>query len=87
MSGYTLPKGYSAEVSGWYSSPRIWSGSYKTGSLGSLDLALQKSFVKNRFSVRMAVSDILYTSNWTGTTQYGALDIKGSGRYESRQFS
>jgi hypothetical protein len=34
----------------------------------------------------MAVSDVLYTSNWSGTTQYGALYIKGSGGYESRQF-
>jgi iron complex outermembrane receptor protein len=84
-NSFSLPKGYSAEVSGWYSSPSIWSGSYKTSSLGSLDVALQKSFAQNRLSVRMAASDVLYTSNWSGNTQYGALYIKGSGGYESRQ--
>lgn len=85
-NSFTLPKEYTLEVSGWYSSPTIWSGSYKTRSIGSLDCAAQKTFAHNRFSLRIAVSDILYTSNWSGTSQYGALKINGSGGYDSRQF-
>lgn len=82
---FSLPAGYRAEVSGWFNSPSIWAGTYRTRSLGSLDLAVQKSFFSNALSFRMAVSDLLYTSNWKGTTQYGQLYIKGSGGYESRQ--
>lgn len=86
-NSFTLPRGYSAEVSGWYSSPSVWSGSYKTNSIGSLDVAMQKTFAKNSFSLKMAVSDILYTGNWSGTSRYGGLQIKGNGGYESRQFN
>ena len=52
--------------------------------MGSLDLARQKSFLGNALSLGVTVTDILYTSNWKGTTQYGQL-YKGSGGYESRQ--
>ncbi|WP_281635226.1 outer membrane beta-barrel protein [Flavobacterium marginilacus] len=54
--------------------------------MGSLDLAVQKQLADNRLSVRIAVSDILYTGNWSGETQYGELFIRGNGGYESRQF-
>ncbi len=81
----SLPAGYRLELSGWFSSPSIWAGTYHTRSLGSLDMAVQKSFLKKALSLRVAVSDVLHTSNWTGTTQYGQLYIEGSGGYESRQ--
>lgn len=81
----SLPADYRLELSGWFSSPSIWAGTYHTRSLGSLDIAVQKSFLKKALSLRVAVSDVLHTSNWTGTTQYGQLYIKGSGGYESRQ--
>jgi iron complex outermembrane receptor protein len=83
---FSLPEGYHFEVSGWFSSPSIWAGTYKTHSLGSLDFALQKVFLKNRLTLRASISDLLYTSNWKGTTRYGVLFINGSGGYESRQF-
>ncbi len=82
---FNLPAGIRFEVSGWFNSPSVWGGTYRTRSLGSLDLALRKSFLNNALSARLAVSDLLYTSNWKGYTQYGQLFIKGSGGYESRQ--
>lgn len=85
QNNFTLPAGFRFEVSGWFSSPSIWAGTYRTASLGSLDIALQKSILKNTLSLRAAISDLLYTSNWSGTTQYGNLYIKGNGGYESRQ--
>lgn len=54
--------------------------------MGSLDLAVQKQLADNRLSLRIAVSDILYTGNWSSETQYGELFIRGNGGYESRQF-
>jgi len=84
-NAFSLPDQYSLELSGWYSSPSVWAGTYNTRSLASLDLALQKTWFKNALSLRISISDILKTSNWTGTTQYGSLFIRGSGGYESRQ--
>ncbi len=85
QNSFDLPRSYRLEVSGWYSSPSIWAGTYHTQSLGSVDVAMQKSFLLNNLSLRIAVSDLFHSSNWKGTTQYGQLFIKGSGGYESTQ--
>lgn len=82
---FKLPKEYSMEVSGWFSSPSIWGGTYKTKSLGSLDIAFQKKFLKNTLVTRLAFSDILYTNPWRGDTQFGNLQITASGGNDSRQ--
>ncbi len=82
---FTLPAGFKFEVSGWINSPSVWGGTYLTETLGSLDLALQKTFLKDKLSVRLAASDILFTSPWYGSMQFGALKIAGNGGWESRQ--
>lgn len=80
-----LPKGIIAEVSGWYSSPSVWGGTYETKSLGSLNLAFQKRFIEDKLTARIGFNDILFTSPWRGTTQFGDLFIRGNGGGDSRQ--
>jgi iron complex outermembrane recepter protein len=80
-----LPKKWNFEVSGWFGSPGIWGGTYKTKSLGSLDLALQKKILNDKMSVRIAGGDVLFTSPWKGNTTFGGLKITGTGGWESRQ--
>ncbi len=82
---FTLPKGFKAEVSGWFSSPSVWGGTYLTKSLGSLDLALQKKILKEKVDASLSMSDVFFTSPWRGDTQFGELIIQGSGGWESRQ--
>ena len=82
---FKLPKGFRAEVSGWYSSPSVWGGTYQTKSLGSLNLAIQKKFFDDKLTARLAFNDVLYTSPWKGDTQFGVLSINGSGGNDSRQ--
>ena len=82
---FSLPGGYRMELSGWYSSPSIWGGTYRTKSLGSLNLAFQKMFLDNKLTARLSFNDILFTSPWEGTTQFGDLFISGSGGGDSRQ--
>ncbi|MBT8281839.1 MAG: TonB-dependent receptor, partial [Muriicola sp.] len=82
---FSLPKGLRMEVSGWYSSPSVWGGTYQTASLGSLNLAFQKKFFQERLTGRLSFNDILYTIPWRGTTQFGDLFIDGSGGSDSRQ--
>ena len=81
----SLPKGLRMEISGWYSSPSIWGGTYQTRSLGSLNLAFQKKYFKDQLTARLSFNDILYTVPWRGTTQFGDLFIDGSGGSDSRQ--
>ena len=83
---FSLPKKIKLEVSGWFSSPSVWGGTYRTKSLGSLDLAVQKKILKDKINVRMAVSDIFFTSPWRGDFTFGELAIRGNGGFESRQF-
>ena len=82
---FKIAKSFSAEVSGWYSSPSVWGGTYETKSLGSLNIAFQKKFLDDKLTARLGFNDILYTSPWRGTTQFGNLKIVGSGGNDSRQ--
>ena len=82
---FALPGDFKFEVSGWFSSPSIWGGTYRTSSLGSLDLAIQKKFMEDRLSLRVAASDILFTSPWFADMEFGDLYIDGTGGWESRQ--
>ena len=82
---FSIAGGYRMELSGWYSSPSIWGGTYRTSSLGSLNLAFQKKYLKDRLTARLSFNDILFTSPWEGTTQVGDLFIDGSGGGDSRQ--
>ncbi|MBI3136341.1 MAG: TonB-dependent receptor [Bacteroidetes bacterium] len=81
---FLLPKGFKFEISGWYSSPSIWGGTYLTGSMGALDLALEKKFLEDRLSLRVSCSDVLFTSYWQAHMSYGELSVSGSGGWESR---
>ncbi|TBN04813.1 TonB-dependent receptor [Hyunsoonleella flava] len=82
---FTLPKAITFEVSGWYSSPSVWGGTYETKSLGSLNLAFQKKFLSEKLTARLGFNDILFTSPWQGTTRFGELFIDGNGGSDSRQ--
>ncbi len=82
---FKLPKGFRAEVSGWYSSPSIWGGTYQTKSLGSLNIACQKKFMDDKITARLSFNDVLFTSPWRGITEFGNLTINGNGGGDSRQ--
>ena len=82
---FTLPKQIRMELSGWYSSPTVWGGTYRTAALGSLNLALQKRFFEDKLTTRLAFNDLLFTNPWRGKTQFGDLFINGSGGSDSRQ--
>ncbi|WP_394750183.1 TonB-dependent receptor domain-containing protein [Spongiimicrobium salis] len=77
-----LPKDFKLEVSGWYSSPSIWGGTYEIKSLGSLNLGIQKSW--KQWTGKISVNDALFTIPWNGTTQFGDLSIDGRGGSDSR---
>ena len=83
---FSLPSKIKLEVSGWFSSPSVWGGTYRTKSLGSLDLAIQKKIFSEKFNVRISINDLFYTSNWRGDTRFGNVFIDANGGYDSRQF-
>lgn len=85
QSSFSLPRNFKAEVSGWYSSPSIWRGTYRTKSIGALNLALQKSW--GNWTAKVSYNDILYTIPWRAETRFGNLAINGTGGADSRNIS
>lgn len=81
---FNLTKNLILEVSGWYSSPSVWGGTYRTNALGSLNIAFQKKWLTDKFNTRLVFNDVLYTNPWSGSTQFGKLFINGSGGNDSR---
>lgn len=81
---FTLGGGYTAELSGWFSGPSIWGATWKTRSLGGLDLGFQKQVLKKQGTVKLSVTDIFFTNPWTASSNFGGLLINGRGRNESR---
>lgn len=83
---FQLGKKWTAELSGFFSSPSIWGGTYKTKSIWSLDAGLQKKFWKDNATIKASVTDIFMTMPLSGESNFGGLNIIASGRWESRQF-
>ena len=83
---FTLGHNYNAELSGWFSGPSVWGGTWKTKPQGGMDVGLQKQILQQRASVKIAVTDIFFTSPWKATNDFGGVYIRGGGNWESRTF-
>lgn len=81
---FTLGKGYTGELSGWFSGPSVWGATWRTRSQGGIDLGVQKQILKKQGTVKLSVTDIFLTNPWTATSNFGGLYIKGGGRWESQ---
>lgn len=82
---FTLPKGWTAEVSGWYNSPSIWGGTFKMNAMWSMDMGIQKKILKDKGNVKLGVSDIFRSNRWTGVSRFGALNLDIAGGWDSRR--
>lgn len=83
QTSYAFAKAWKVEASGWYSSPSIWGGTYRTESIGSLNLAVEKSW--ERWTAKLSLNDVLFTSPWEATLDFPGLNILGTGGSDSRQ--
>ncbi|MBN8699605.1 MAG: TonB-dependent receptor [Chitinophagales bacterium] len=83
---FSLGKGYRTEFTANYSSPSISQGTLKTKSLWGLDAGMQKSILKNKGTVRIAVSDIFQTRWPKSVSDFAGQELYSRNRLESRQF-
>lgn len=81
---FTLPKGFTAEVSGYYSGPGVWGGVFKYDPTWSLNLGLQKKFLNDLLNVKLSANDIFYQSGWEGVSDFDGLIGEGRGNWDSR---
>lgn len=82
---FTITEGLTFELSGFYNSPNIWGGTFKTDDIYSVDAGLQKTLFQKRGNIRISYTDIFETQKFRGISDFGGayLDISGLG--ESRQ--
>ena len=83
---FKLGKGWTGEMSGFYTSPSIWQGTIKSSYIWSVDGGFQKTVLKGMGNIKASVSDIFHTLKWKGTSNYAGQHTVASGNFESRQF-
>jgi hypothetical protein len=77
---------WTAELSGFYNSPSIWQGTFKSKSLWAMEAGMQKVVFKGKGNLKASVSDIFRTLKWKGESNFAGQQTIASGNFESRQF-
>ena len=83
---FNLGKGYTAELSGFFSTPSIWEGTFKTRAFGGFDIGAQKTVLKGQGTLKASLTDVLLTERWYGTSNFAGQYIRTNGGWESRGF-
>ena len=82
---FRLGKGWTGEMSGFYTSPSIWQGTIKSRTIWSIDGGVSKTVLKGNGTFKASVSDIFRTLKWKGTSDFAGQHTIASGNFESRQ--
>lgn len=80
-SVFTLPKGFTIEVSGRYFSSNI-AGPTRWEAVNMVDLGIQKSFPKNGSTLRFSVTDMFEGGSWFGSVNNPGVDFVYEGSYQ-----
>jgi iron complex outermembrane recepter protein len=81
----SLGKGWTGELSGFYASPSLYQGTFKSQDIWSLDGGIQKSVLKTKGTIKVSVSDIFNTQHWAATSDFAGQVLHVTGGTESRQ--
>lgn len=80
-----IGKTWTAELSGFYTSPSIYQGTFESKAMGGLDLGAQKTIWKGKGNIKATFSDIFKTMRWSGTSNFAGQYMRASGTWESQQ--
>ena len=83
-NNFTLPKGYTAELSGFWNSPTQYN-LLQAKAQGQISAGFAKSLWNRKASLRVNVNDIFFLNRFAGTVKYQDLNFKIYSRWESRQ--
>ncbi len=81
-----IGKTWTAELSGFYTSPSIWQGTFESKSMGGIDIGAQKTILKGKGTIKTTVTDVFNTMRWSGTSNFAGQFMRASGKWESQQF-
>ncbi len=80
-----LGKEYTVELSSWVSTPSIAEGTFKSKTMGYVDLGVQKQILKGKGNLKLTVSDIFKTMRWAGSSDFASQTLNAAFRWESQQ--
>lgn len=81
-----LGKGWTIEMSGFYNSPSIWSGTFRNRELFGLESGVQKKLFKNKGNLKLSVSDLFRTQVWNSSSNFVGQVMDVEYRWESQLF-
>lgn len=83
---FSLPWKLKFEVSGWYSSPSVWGGTFRTDANYSIDMGISKKFLNDKANLKLSMGDVFKSAGWEGNNEYGQALYTAQGRWDSRRF-
>lgn len=91
MNGYmsqnfSLGKNWNADLSGWYNFQNATT-IYQSKALGSINLGISKKILKEKATIKFAISDLLNTQRWEQTATTSTLDLRTYRKWESRNIA
>lgn len=81
----SLGRGWTGEVSGWFSGPGVWGGVFEYDSSYSLNFGIQRKFFSDRLNVKLSAQDVTFQSFWSGKTSFDGQVGTGRGNWDSRR--
>jgi len=83
---FRLGKGWTSELSGFYNSPTVWQGTFKSKALWSVDGGFSRPILKNKGTIKASYTDMFRSLKFKGTINFGGQSSTFSGYGDSRQF-
>ncbi|MEO8174194.1 MAG: TonB-dependent receptor [Sediminibacterium sp.] len=80
---FTFPKGWSAELSGFYRSAAV-QGVLVSNPMWAMNIGFGKQVMKNKGAIRLVVRDLFYTQIFSGYSKYQNVDVTINQSRDSR---
>lgn len=88
QSTFTLPYALKGEVSGYFNGPGVRGGDiFRAKANWSLDLGLQRKFLRDKLMVRLSVSDVFFQAGWGGVAEFEGLVSEVDALWDSRRLN
>ena len=81
---FRLPKGWTAELSGWYNSRNVY-GLFVSKPQGMINVGLQKTVLEKKGTFRLNVQDIFWMNTFRGSTEFKDINLQVRSTWPSRQ--
>jgi iron complex outermembrane receptor protein len=83
---FTLGKGWTGEISGWYNS-KMLRGLIRSNGMGAVNSGVSKQVLKKQGTIKVGVDDIFNTRQFNGVVKYSDVNVLVQNRRPSRQFN